>query len=97
MLQNVQMKARDGSLLQIIWTYFVNNKLGPIVFISRSVNQNAYIEMLYTKFELFLDTQTTDEVTNLKFQQDNASLHVATRTCKFLEALAEKHRLTIMD
>src|SRR5579859_6386672 len=49
---NVRTKARDGSLSQMIWACFVGDKLGPIVFISGSVNQDVYWEMLRTEFDL---------------------------------------------
>ena len=45
----------------------MGNKLGLIVFISRSVNQDANMEMLDIEFELFLNTLATDGVTNLEF------------------------------
>jgi len=55
------------------------------------------MELLQTEFEPFLDALVADEVSNLEFQQDNAHPHVAIRTHKFLKALAEKYRLTIMS
>ena len=91
------MKARDGHLSQMIWACFVGNKLGPIVFLLGSVNQDVYMELLYTDFELFLEALAVNGVTNLEFEQDNARPHIAKRTCIFLEALAQKHKLTIMD
>jgi transposase len=94
---NVRMKARDGHLSQMIWACFVGDKLGPIVFLSGSVNQDVYMELLCTDFEPFLEALAVDGVTNLEFEQDNAHPHVAKRTRKFLEALAQKHGLTIMD
>src|SRR5579859_4762101 len=94
---NVRMKARAGNLSQMIWGCFVADKLGPIVFISESVNQDVYMQMLRTEFNLFLEALATDTQTTYKFQQDNAHPHISKRTPKFLEALAKKHRLTIMD
>jgi transposase len=95
--QNVRMKARDGNLSQMIWGCFVGNKLGPIVFISGSVNQDVYMEMLRTEFDPFLEALAADTQMTYKFQQDNARPHVSKRTRKFLEALAEKHGLILMD
>jgi transposase len=61
------------------------------------VNQDVYIELLRTHFGLFIEALAGDRQTNLEFQQDNARPHVSKRTCKFLEALAKKHRFTIMN
>ena len=95
--QNVRMKSKDGNLSQMIWACFVGNKLGPIVFISGSINQDVYMELLRTEFDPFLNALAADGQTNLEFQQDNARPHSAKRTLEFLEALARKHGLTIMD
>jgi len=95
--QNVRRKARDGNLSQMIWACFVGDKLGPIVFVSGSVNQDTYIELLRTEFDSFLTALDTDIKTTYEFQQDNASPHTARRTAGFLEALARKHGLTVMD
>ena len=91
------MKTKYGNISQLIWGCFVGDKLGPIVFFLGTVNQDVYMEMLQTEFEPFLEALATDGITNLEFEQDNARPHVAIRTCKFLEALARKHGLTIMD
>jgi len=95
--QNVRMKARDGNLSQMIWACFVGNKLGPIAFISGSVNQDTYIELLRTEFDPFLEALGKDIGTTYEFQQDNARPHTAKRTVQFLEALTRKHGLTVMD
>jgi hypothetical protein len=81
----------------MIWACFIGNTLGPIVFISGSINQDVYMELLQTEFDPFLNALGADGQTNLKFQQDNAHPHTAKRTLEFLEAFARKHRLTIMD
>ena len=38
--QNVRMKSKNGNISQMIWACFVGNALGPIVFISDSINQD---------------------------------------------------------
>ena len=81
----------------MVWACFVGDKLGPIVFISGSVNQDVYMEMLRTEFDPFLEALAADTQTTYEFEQDNALPHVSKRTRKFLEALARKHGLTIMD
>ena len=49
------------------------------------------------KFDSFLEALTADGYTNLVFQQDNACPHNAKRTMEFIQQLAKKYRLTIMD
>jgi hypothetical protein len=95
--RNVRTKARAGNLSQMIWGCFVGNRLGPIVFISESVNQDVYMQILRMEFDPFLEALATDTQTTYEFQQDNARPHISKRTRKFLEALATKHGLTIMD
>jgi len=95
--QNVRMKSRNGNLLQMIRACFIGNTLGPIVFISDSINQDVYMELLQTEFDPFPNALAADGQTNLEFQQDNACPHTAKRTLEFLEAFARKHGLTIMD
>jgi len=94
---NVWAKGRDGNLSPMVWVCVVGNKLWPIVFMLESVNQDVYMEMLCTEFDLFLEALAMDTQTMYKFQQDNASLHVSKRTRKFLDAFMKKHRLTIVD
>src|SRR5579859_3822172 len=91
------MKSKNGNLSQMIWACFVGNTLGPIVFISDSINQDVYLELLRTEFDPFLNALAAYGQTNLEFQQDNACPHTAKRTLKFLEAFARKHGLTIID
>src|SRR5579859_6893005 len=77
----------------MIWACFVGDKLGRIVFISGSVNQDVYMEMLRTDFDPYLEALATDTQTTYEFQQDNARPHTPRRTVKFLEVLAKKHRV----
>ena len=91
------MKSRDGNRSQMIWDCFVRNKCGPIVFFPSIVNQDVYIQLLQIEFKLFLEALAVDVQMNLEFQQDNTHLYTAKRTREFLEALARKHGLTIMD
>ena len=81
----------------MIWACFVGDKLGPIVFFSSTVNQDAYIEGLRQYLDPFVEALAADGKVNLEFEQDNARPHMAKRTCEFLEALARKQGLTIMD
>jgi len=79
------------------WACFAGDKLGPIVFISGSVNQDVYMEMLWMEFDLYLKALATDTQTTYTFQQDNTHPHTAQRTVEYLKTLAKKHGLTIMD
>jgi hypothetical protein len=68
--QNVRMKSKYGNLSQMIWACFVGNTLGPIVFISGSINRDVYMELLQTEFDPFVNALAADGQTNLEFQQD---------------------------
>ena len=52
---------------------------------------------MHTYFEPFIEALAVDGQTNLEFQQDNARPRVSKKTRQFLETLAKKHGLTIMD
>ena len=39
MSKNVLRKKRDGQLSQMIWGYFLGNRLGPIVFVDGSITK----------------------------------------------------------
>ena len=67
------------------------------LYFQGTVNKDVYMDLLQTEFKPFLDALAADGVTNLEFEQDNAHPHAAKRTHKFLEALASKPGLTIMD
>src|SRR5579859_6054225 len=95
--QNVRMKAKYGILSQMIWACFLGDKLGPIVLISGSVNQDVYIELLRMDFEPFVEALAANGETNLEFQHDNASSHTAKKTAEFLKVLVRRHGLTLMD
>ena len=81
----------------MIWDCSVGDKLGPIVFISGTVNQHVYIEVLQQSLEPFVEALAADGITNLEFEQDNARPHKSKRTMDFLRDLARKHRLIIME
>ena len=91
------MKGKSSNISQMIWVCFVGGKLRPIILFSDTIKQDIYMQILQMEFELFLEALAADRITNLEFQQDNAYSHVTKRTCKFLEALANKHKLTIIN
>lgn len=39
MAKNVESKKQDGELSQMVWGCFMDNKLGPIVFIDGSIKK----------------------------------------------------------
>jgi len=61
----------------MIWACFAGDRLGPIVFISGSVNQDVYMEMLRTEFDPYFKALATDTQTTYTFQQDNVRPHTA--------------------
>ena len=77
MINNVKLKTKSNDILVLMWRYFINNKLGSIVFINKIVKENLYIDILRKSFTLFIEVLTTDGLTNFIFQQDNASPHKA--------------------
>jgi transposase len=58
-----------------------------------SIKTEFFRKMLDSKLSLL----RADSDTIYEFQQDNARPHTAKRTAKFLEELARKHGLTIMN
>jgi transposase len=81
----------------LIWGCFVGDKLGPIVFIDRTVNQDVYIDILRESLIPFIEALKADGATNLIFQQDNATPHKAQRTMKWLGDSATTHGFSIME
>ena len=92
-IKNIQPKSRDGDISQMIWGCFVGNKPGPIAFVSGTVNKDAYIDILTNTLLPFINALAADGLTNIVFQQDNASPHTAKRTKEFLNAAARTHGL----
>jgi len=87
--RNIQMKTKSRNVSHLIWGCFVGNKLGPIVYLPGTVTQDIYMKVLRTEFKPFLNVLAEDRVTNLEFQQDNATPHVATRTREYLKSLVK--------
>ena len=94
--KNIRPTARDGDVSQMIWGCFVGKRLGPIAFIDGSVNTTVYIDVLTQELIPFIDAITEDGVTNVVFQQDNASCHTAKKTTEWLQHSALEHGYTIM-
>ena len=94
--ENIQGKSKGGNVSQLIWGCLVGANLGPIAFIDGTVKTQVYINMLADVFLPFIDALNADDITDIVFQQDNASPHVAKKTMKFLENAAQEHGFTIM-
>jgi len=95
-IKNIQPKSRDGYISQIIWVCFVGNKLGPIAFVKGMVNKDTYIDIVQNTLLPFFTALTADGLTNIVFQQDNASPHTAKKTKQFLDAAARTHGFSVM-
>jgi len=95
-IKNIQPKSRDGYISQIIWVCFVGNKLGPIAFVKGMVNKDTYIDIVQNTLLPFFTALTADGLTNIVFQQDNASPHTAKKTKEFLNAKARTHGFSVM-
>ena len=80
----------------MIWGCFTSTKLGPIVFLNERVNTDVYIIILLENLLPFIDAVITDGATNITFQQDNATPHVAKRTHAWFENARCEHGFTLM-
>ena len=95
--KNVQPKARDGDVSQMVWGCFIGKMLGPIALIDGTVNTILYIDILTEKLVPFIDAIALDGTTNTVFQQDNASSHVSKKAREWLQTSALAHGYTIMN
>jgi transposase len=94
--KNIQPKSSYGGASQMVWGCFIDNKLGPIVFVDQSINKEVYKTILTENLVPFIDVLINDGITNVVFQQDNASPHVAAATMQWLEDEAIKRGFSIM-
>jgi len=53
--QNIQGEKKGAGLSQMVWGCFIGDKLGPLVFIDRTVDKNTYIQMLEQNLLSFVD------------------------------------------
>lgn len=94
--KNIQPKSKYGGASQMIWGCFVDDKIGPIAFIDVSIKKEVYMNVLSNTLLSFIDALNADGLTNLEFQQDNATPHTSPVTMRWLEDEARKHGFTIM-
>ena len=94
--KNVRGRAKGGGLFQMIWGCFAGTKLGPIVFLDGTINADVYIAMLQNNLLPFIDAVIADGATDVVFQQDNATPHIAKRTHAWFENTMQEHGFTLM-
>ena len=81
----------------MVWACFMGTKLGPIAFIDGTINTALYINILSDKLLPFIDVLRNDGVSNVTFQQDNASCHVSKMSKAFLQTAMNEHSFTVMQ
>ena len=75
----------------------MSNKIGSIALIDGMVTSNVYITVLTNKLVPFFDALNADGITDIVFQQDNASSHVSKKTREFLTNRASQHGFAVID
>src|SRR5579859_4728980 len=95
--KNIRGCEKGGRLFQMIWGCFAGNKLGPIVFIDGTVNTDVYIVVLQENLLPFIDTFIADSITDIIFQQDNATPHISKRTRLWFEDTRHDHGFILME
>jgi len=88
-LQNVQGKKKGVGLSQMVWGCFIDDKLGPLVFIDQTVDKDTYIQILAQNLLPFIDLLRENGTVHIIFQQDNAFPHHAKATIDWLQVAAK--------
>jgi len=65
--KNIRGKSRNGDTSQMIWGCFAGDKLGPIAFISGTVNSDVYIDVLRNNLLPWIDVLADDGISGLTF------------------------------
>ena len=81
----------------MVWGCFIDDKLGPLIFIDRTVDKFTYVQVLKQNLLPFIDLLKENGVANINFQQDNASPHRAKITMDWLQTAATQHGFTILE
>jgi transposase len=92
----VRGKKRDGGISQMVWGCFSGKKLGPIVFVDTSINQDVYMGVLEQHLLEYIEALKSEDLSELVFQQDNASPHTAKRMQEWLQIAGQEHGFRIM-
>lgn len=94
--KNVEGKKRDEGISQMIWGCFAGNKLGPIVFVDSSINQDIYMGVLEQNLVEYIEILRGEGLNGIVFQQDNARPHTAKRTQHWLETAGQEYGFNLM-
>lgn len=95
--RNVKGKSKQAGISIMIWGCFAGTKLGPIEVIHGNANSDVYITLLSENLIPFVENLTVQGVTDIIFQQDNASIHVSKKTRTFFDEVSPDYDFTIMD
>ena len=75
---------------------FFSDKLASIAFIGETMNKYIYVNILAHIFFLFINTLNANGITDILFQQNNVSLHIAKKSILLFENRTTEHRFSIM-
>jgi len=81
----------------MIWGCLAGTKLGPIVFLDGAVHSDVYIAVLRENLLPYIDAISANGMSNIVFQQDNASPHVSKKTRNWLQSAAVQHGFSVMN
>ena len=82
----------------MVWSCFIGDKLGPLVFVDGVINQQVYIGILEQYFLPFLIALRSEHPNiPLEFVHDNATPHTAVKTQNWLNHIVKQYNLTIMQ
>jgi transposase len=94
---NVKTKSKESWISVMMWGCFAGTKLGPIAFVDGHPDSNQYINLLSENLIPFIEKRTANGVTDMIFQQDNASFHSSKETRQFFDATSPDFNFTIME
>jgi len=81
----------------MVWGCFIDDKLGLLIFIDRTVDKDTYIQVLAQNLLPFIDLLWKNGIVHIIFQQDNASPHHAKATMDWLQVTAKQHAFTLFE
>lgn len=81
--ENVEPKIQHGGISVMFWGCMDYNGVGPLIPISGNMNADDYVELLDVAVKPFI-LDNFGEMENISFQQDNCSIHTATKTKNYL-------------
>lgn len=78
--QNVIAKDSSGGVSLMVWGCFCGDQVSSLAAVRGKANANAYIAILQENLVPFYETLPQNIKDTFIFQQDNARIHIATRT-----------------